>query len=155
MEAEALRQENFLQFKVLVNEQTERFLTTSLEYKPLAGLTLRPGGTLPKPPRVEDIEKAIQQGGFKIEDFIGDYAYWFMKKQDAPQRRDFFGLGGMIFLWLKQDANSKPPDLNLPPAAKRYMESSGIDVQGVLEETYAFQESFLKKSKDGAEINCI
>src|SRR6266704_2972716 len=143
MQAQSLRQENFLQFKAVVNQQTERFLATSMEYKPLAGLTLRPGSKLPKPPTSEDIEKAIQQGGFKIENFVGDYAYWFMKKQDELQRQDFFGLGGMIFLWLKADPNTKPPDLRLPPGAKRHMESEGIDLQSALEETYAFQDSFL------------
>jgi hypothetical protein len=43
MAVDGLRQENFLRFKVVAREQTDRFLQTSREYKPLAGFAIPPG----------------------------------------------------------------------------------------------------------------
>jgi hypothetical protein len=142
-----LRQENFLRFRIVAQHQTERFLQTSLEYEPLAGYAIPPDGSLVKPPTTEDIERAIQNGGFKLQDWVGDYTYWFLKKQDERQRQDFFGLGGMMFLWLKHDENTRPPEIEIPAPAQAYLDENGHNMAQVLQELYALQDGFLAKSK--------
>lgn len=142
------RQENFLRFKVVARQETERFLQTSREYKPLAGFAIPPDGGLAKLPTSEDIEQSIKDGGFKLEDWVGDYTYWFLKKQDERQRQDFFGLGGMILLWLEPDPNTAPPELDMPEAAQDYFAESGNDMGAVAQELYSLQEGFLEKSKE-------
>ncbi len=142
-----LRQENFLRFKVVARHETERFLATSREYKPLAGYALPPGGGTVKAPTSEDIEKAIQNGGFKLEDWIGDYTYWFLRKHDERQQQDFFGMGGMILLWLEPDSATVPPELDMPEVAQAYLAESGTDMAGTLQELYSLQDGFLEKSK--------
>jgi hypothetical protein len=142
-----LRQENFLRFRVVAEEQTERFLQTSMEYEPLAGFAIPPDGDIVKPPTTEDIEKAIKNGGFKLSDWVGDYTYWFLKKQDERQRQDFFGIGGMMLLWLKPDEATKPPEMNMPAPAQAYFDENGHDMNAVLEGLYALQDGFLAKSK--------
>ena len=143
-----LRQENFLRFRVASEKQTERFLQTSLEYEPLAGYAIPPGGTLVKPPTAQDVEAAIKHGGFKLSDWIGDYTYWFLQKQDERQRQDFFGLGGMMLLWLPPDPNAAPPDVEMPKPAERYFAENGHNMAAVLTGLYALQDSFLARSKD-------
>lgn len=143
-----LRQENFLRFRSVAREQTERFLETSLDYEPLAGYAIPPDGATVKPPTTEDIEKAIKNGGFKLEDWVGDFTYWFMKKHEERQRHDFFGAGGMILLWLKPDENSKPPKIDMPAPAQTYLDENGHDMNGLIEGLYALQDSFLAKSKE-------
>ena len=143
-----LRQENFLRFRVVAREQTERFLQTSLDYEPLAGYAIPPDGKAVKPPTTEDIENAIKNGGFKLEDWVGDYTYWFLKKQDERQRHDFFGTGGMMLLWLKRDPDTKPPKIDVPAPAQAYLDEQGHDMGAVLDGLYALQDGFLAQSKE-------
>ena len=143
-----LRQENFLRFRIVSAQQTERFLQTSLEYEPIAGYAIPPDGKLVKPPTAEDIEKAIKNGGFKLADWVGDYTYWFLQKQDERQRKDFFGLGGMLLLWLPADPNATPPAVEMPTQAQQYLTENGHDMAAVLNGLYALQDAFLAKSKE-------
>jgi hypothetical protein len=147
MASREFRQENFMRFRIVAEMQSERFLQTSLEYQPLAGYAIPPDGTMVKPPTTEDIEKAIKNGGFKLQDWVGDYTYWFLKQQDERQRQDFFGLGGMMFLWLKPDPNTIPPDLDIPGPAQRYLDEQGQDLAATARDLYRLQDSFLEKSK--------
>lgn len=142
-----LRQENFLGFKTIARNETERFLQTSREYKPLAGFALPPDGGLVAPPTAEDIEQSIKDGGFKLENWVGDYTYWFLNKQDERQRQDFFGLGGMLLLWLKPDPTTVPPELDMPEMAQTYFAESGNDMAALAQELYSLQDGFLEKSK--------
>ncbi len=142
-----LRQENFVRFRLVAEDHTERFLNTSLEYEPLAGYAIPPDGFKVKAPTSEDIEKAIKDGGFKLADWVGDYTYWFLQKQDERQRQDFFGAGGMMLLWLKPDAKAVPPVMDLPAPAKEWLRENGHDMQGVLEGLYRLQDGFLERSK--------
>ena len=109
-----LRLETFLQFKVLYPDLLNLFLSRSQQYQPLTGLLLQPGAKLPEMPDFEDIESAVKQGGpVDVQQWIADYCYWFMAKQDEQQREDFLGLGGMTVLFLAPDQNTKPPDLKI------------------------------------------
>jgi hypothetical protein len=143
-----LRQENFLRFRIVIRQQTERFIETSRDYEPLAGYAIAPDGKPKKPPTKEDIENAVKNGGFRMEDWVDDYTYWFSKKQDERQRRDFFGIGGMILLWLKPDPDTKPPKIDIPPPAQAYLDEHGHDLGAVLDGLYALQDGFLAKSKE-------
>ncbi len=142
-----LRQENFIRFRIVSEEQAERFLQTSLEYEPLAGYAIPPDGTKVKPPTAQDIENAIKNGGFKLSDWIGDYTYWFLQKQDERQRQDFFGIGDMMLLWLKPDVQTSAPAIEIPASAKAWLEENGHDMQGVVDGLYRLQDGFLAKSK--------
>jgi hypothetical protein len=142
-----LRQENFLRFRIVAEQKTERFLQTSLDYEPLAGYAIPPDGTTVKPPTTAEIEKAIKNGGFKLQDWVGDYTYWFLKKQDERQRQDFFGLGGMMLLWLKYDEKTRPPKVDMPAPAQSYLDEHGHNMAEVLQELYALQDGFLARSK--------
>jgi hypothetical protein len=148
MAKQSLRQENFLQFKTIAVEKPDRFMAMASEFVPLTGISVKPGETIPGIPDLEEVKKAVYREGFRIEKYVADYAYWFINKQDQKQRQQFFGMGGMTFLWLKEDPAAKPPDLKLPLAARRLMEAHGTDIEGRLRGTYAMQESFLQKSKN-------
>jgi hypothetical protein len=142
-----LRQENFVRFRSVAQEHTERFLETSLEYEPLAGFAIPPDGAKVKPPTAKDIEDAIKNGGFKLADWIGDYTFWFLQKQDERQRQDFFGVGGMLLLWLKPDPNAAPPAMPFPAPAQAWLQENGHNLQGTLDGLYRLQDGFLAKSK--------
>ncbi len=142
-----LRQENFLQFKTVTAEKSGHFMSNALDFVPVAGLGLKPGATLPPLPEADQLRKDSLQADFSMDKHIPDYTYWFVRKQDEEQRQHFFGMGGMVFLWLKEDPATRPPDLKLPPSVRRMLESRGSNIQQHLQTTYALLDSFQKKSK--------
>jgi hypothetical protein len=147
MAERTLRQENFLQFKTVTAERSGHFMSTAMDFIPVTGIGLKPGSSLPPLPEADQLKKESLQPDFSMHKHLPDYTYWFVRKQDEEQRQHFFGMGGMAFLWLKKDPATQPPDLKLPPAARRLMESHGSDIQKQLDTTYALLDSFLKKSK--------
>jgi hypothetical protein len=144
-----LRLETFLQFKALYPDLLNRFLSRSQEYQPLTGLLLRPGTKPPDLPTFEDIEAETKKGGpIDVAQWMADYCYWFLAKQDERQREDFFGWGGMILLFLEPDPGTKPPDLKIPKVMRTHPALKDVDVEAKMAIAYSLQDKFLKQSKE-------
>ena len=149
MDTRSLRLESFLQFKALYPDLLNRFLSRSQDYSPLLGLLLQPGGSMPDPPTFEDIEAEVKKGGpVDVKQWMADYCYWFMAKQDERQREDFFGLGGMILLFLKTDPDATPPVLKIPKVMRSHPALQDVDIESKMAIAYSLQDKFLKLSKD-------
>ena len=144
-----LRLETFLQFKALYPDLLNRFLARSMEFQPLTGLLLQPGTKPPDLPTFEDIEAEVKKGGpVDVNQWMADYCYWFMAKQDEQQREDFLGTGGLVFLFLAPDPNSEPPDLKIPKVMRTHPALKDVDVEARMAAAYSLQDKFLKQSKE-------
>jgi hypothetical protein len=144
-----LRLETFLQFKALYPDLLNRFLSRSQDYQPMTGLLLQPGAKPPDLPALEDIEAEVKKGGpVNVNQWIADYCYWFLVKQDERQREDFLGFGGLVFLFLASDPGTKPPDLKIPKVMRTHPALKDVDVDARMAIAYSLQDKFLKQSKE-------
>jgi hypothetical protein len=143
-----LRLETFLQFKALYPDLLDMFLSRSRQYQPLTGLVLQPGAKLPELPDFEDIEAEVKKGGpVNVQQWMPDYCYWFMAKQDEQQREDFIGLGGMTILFLAPDQNAQP-DLKIPKIMRTHPAMKNVDIESKMRIAHSLQDKFLKQSKE-------
>jgi len=143
-----LRAEVFLQFKVLKEELKKSFLATAMDFKPVIGLSRRPAEQLPAPPDFEEL-KAIGAGKkeFKFEEYVADYCYWFVNKDQKRECQLFFGHGGMTIAFLPPDPNAKPPELPIPASIREHPVLGQFDLAKMLQEVFALQDGFKAKSK--------
>jgi len=151
-ESRGLRAESFLQMKTLEPNLMNDFLRFARELNPVMGLSRKPGADLPRLPTMDDIRPMQQnQAGFNFGDWMGDYSYWFVAKQERRQRELFFGHGGMTTIFLPPDPKTEAPEVNIPPAVaehavfKRWF-SKDFDPSAMHQQSYALLDDFLEKS---------
>ena len=144
-----LRLETFVQFKLIYPDLLNRFLSRSQEYQPIAGLLLPPQTKPPDLPTAEDIEAEVKKGGpVDVKQWMADYCYWFLTKQDERQREDFLGWGGMLLTFLASDPNTTPPDVKVPKVMRTHPAFKAADVESQMAMAYSLQDKFLKQSKE-------
>jgi hypothetical protein len=150
--AAGLREESFLQFKSLYPDLLDRFTETSTEYIPMPGISLVPGSTPPKLPDLEAIKKEIESaarsgGPVDVKQWMPDHLHWFLSKKPEQQRKDFFGHGGMLTIYLPPDPETTPPSIKFPriiTSHPAYSDSIHAEIQGV----YSMRDKFLAHSKE-------
>ena len=148
-----LQAEVFLQFKTIYPDLLESFTNNSFDLYPYIGLSRRPGSELPAPPTMEKDVIPLQQGKKKFDfgEYIGDYCYWFLIKDERKQRELFLGHGGMMFLFLKPDPKAQPAPVKIPgkvrsdPKYGDFLQQFNVDK--VIGATGSLQHEFLAKSK--------
>lgn len=137
----------YLQYQTAVSVHDE-FIRHSQQFMPLMGLGHRPGTDVPEMPSEAEIMAAVdEKRKLDISKYTSDYAYWFLSKQDLPQRQLFQGLGGMTVLFRKPDPKAKPPELAIPERYRDHQLFKTFDVHGLLAGACSMQDEFLKKSK--------
>ena len=152
LKSKQLREECFLQFKSLYPDLIDRFTETSSEYIPMTGGSLVPGATPPEPPDFEAIKKQVEAASksgkpVDVNRWIPDHLHWFVAKKPEPQRKDFFGHGGMLTIYLPPDSETKPPEIHFPRLVTShpgYSDSIHSEIQAI----YSLRDKFLSRSKE-------
>jgi hypothetical protein len=145
-----LRPEVFLQARALDGELMDAFVRTSDSFVPIIGLGQRPSEPLPSVPTPKDIED-LQQGRthFDFHHYAPDYCYWFLDKAEKAQRELFFGRGGLTMIFLKPDAQARPPSFPMPTRFFEHpmFQKFGFDIERSRARSYSLLDGFLEKSK--------
>ncbi len=82
------------------------------------------------------------------EDLSGRMLLWFPRKQAKLQRELFLGDGCMLTIFLPQDPKTVPPKMHFTPALRAsHPAFQRMDVDAMVEGTFALQDSFLPRSK--------
>ncbi len=144
--------ENFLQLKYAREELNQRFTETLMTYRPLTGMVLTPGAQMPATPTTLEIKDMVENpaadGSISVDHFAPDYCCWFAGLQDSEQRRDFFGVGGMLILWLAQSEETKAPVIEIPRVLRTHPAMQGVDFNAQLRQGFRYKHPFLKRSKE-------
>ena len=145
-----LRTEIFLQYKSLTDGLGDAFLKYRRQCLTLMGLGRKPGGTIPSLPTAAQLRMiAREEKAFDIDQWVGDYSYWFIMKQPERQRELFLGSGGLTTILLPPDPKTKAPRLPYTPALRAaHPAFQKFDVDAVHASTYAMGDEFLQKSKE-------
>lgn len=107
-----LRTEVFLQYKTVYPNLLDHFLDRSMEWIPIVGYARTPGVPLPPIPTLKSMQPLIDgEKPFDFGDYVGDFTYWFVWKEEKQQRDLFFGYGGLTMMFMPPDpaAIAKPP----------------------------------------------
>src|SRR6266496_2251495 len=145
-----LRSEVFLQLKTIADGDLKTtFHRHQTNLIPIMGLSRRPGRGLPPIPTEEDLEPILKgKKKFEFDEYIGDYCFWFLNKQERRQRELFFGSGGMTIIFLKPDPKAAPPKLPFSAAHRESPLFKQFDIDGLLTCAFALSDDFMQKSKD-------
>lgn len=154
-EEKGLREEVFLHFKSLYPDLIDRFSERAVDFAPISGAAVTPGKELPKPIDMEDLRAKVDEASrngtlLDVQQWMPDHLYWFAKKKAVEQRQAFYGVGGMLSLYLKPDASTAIPVLELPRfvrTAPGFSDDITRKLQDDIDMTYSLQDSFLAKSK--------
>ncbi|MGO9240765.1 MAG: hypothetical protein ACLQBJ_08135 [Bryobacteraceae bacterium] len=137
----------FLEFKTATTVNDE-FLRHSRDFMPLAGLGRHPGAQPPDLPSEREYQQLMEgKRGFRAEDHMADYCYWFLVQSTQRQCQLFQGLGGMSILYWKPDPKAKPPDFKIPARYQDHELFKEFDVKGMVAGGCAARDAFLPKSK--------
>jgi hypothetical protein len=147
-----LRQEVFLQHKALLPDLMDTFQRRSMQYVPLAGMTLVPGAAPVRPPDVDDLRKAAKEANdsgksLDVLRWMPDNAHWFIRKGAEAQRADFFGHGGLFSLFLPPDPKAPSTLPELPRFITTHPAWTGQLHDG-LAMGASLQDDFLARSKE-------
>jgi hypothetical protein len=152
LETEKQTVETFLQLKYARTELNERFTNTLMEYRPMTGILLAPGGQLPHNLTAleakELSENPGKDGTIDIDYLAPDYTAWFAGQQHSEQRRDFFGAGGMMLLWIDEGGEPPPPSFDLPNVLRTHPAMKGVDFQAQMRRGLRLQHPFLTRSRE-------
>lgn len=144
--------EMFLQLKYTRGELNERFTNTLLEYRPITGLLLPPGGQLPKAPTALEVKQMTdhpgKDGTISIDHLAPDYTVWFAGQKHREQRQDFFGVGGMLQLWIDEGGEPAPPSFEIPNVLRTHPAMKGVDFEAQMRRGLRLQHPFLKRSRE-------
>ncbi len=146
-----LRAEIFLQCKSVYPALLETFIDKSLDLIPLMGLSQRPGQDLPPIPTIKDLQPVIDgKEPYDFGKYMGDFCYWFVRKQEKAQRELFGGLGGMTILYLAADPKTKVAPLKIPKFVREHPNFVELfkvfDPDQVNADAHALSDGFRKKS---------
>ncbi len=147
-----LREELFLQFKVLYPDLIDRFTATSSDFMPVTGMSLRPGTSPVSPPDLDSIREQVegaQKGSTGVDTtrWMPDYLHWFVRKQPEKQREAFLGHGGLITLYLAPDGGTAAPVVEMPGFVKK-MSIYDPNMQEAIQAGYSLRDTFLPRSKE-------
>ncbi len=99
-------------------------------------------------PTERELQAAIdERRRLDVNDYTGDYSYWFLAKCEKRQRELFQGLGGMTILYRKPDPKAKPPEVTIPPRYRDHELFQRFDVPALLAGACSMQDEFMGKSK--------
>jgi hypothetical protein len=152
-ESHGLRAEVFLQCKTVFPSLVERLNENALDLTPLMGLAQRPGQEIPPIPTVEDLQQVLKEKEkYDFKKFVGDFCYWFIKKDAKKQRDLFWGYGGMTILFLAPDPSTKVAPLQIPKWIREDPGFAGLfklfDPDQANANSHALLDGFRKKSLD-------
>jgi hypothetical protein len=150
----SLEPQTFIQMRTIYPHLQNDFIKTAMEFNPLFGLGRRPMSKVPELPDmryVEDLQKGRRS--FAFGDGLADYCYWFIGRQERPQRRLFLGFGGLTIMFTKKDPNTvPPPGPSIPPGVRRSPIFESVlkqwEPERGLQTAYALKGAFLAKSKE-------
>ena len=144
--------ETFLQLKFARTELNDRFTLTMMEYRPMTGLLLAPGGSLPENLTPLEAKRLSENPGkdatIDIDYLAPDYAAWFAGSQASAQRQDFFGAGGMMMLWIDEGGEPAAPSFDLPNVLRTHPAMKGVDLEGQMKRGMRLQHPFLARSRE-------
>lgn len=146
------RAELFLQYKTVVDVM-EVFQKTAMEFAPILGVSRRPGAALRPSPTSKELapfaDKVLRGESPDFKEFVPDYCYWFHRKLEKRQRKEFLGYGGLSMIFLKADPKTTPPEL---PFTETFRKKNPIfqmmDVDGFIAGAYSLMDAFHPKSKE-------
>src|SRR5215472_2989319 len=154
-----LDSELFFQMKFVYPSLSESFLESAPELIPILGLGRRPGVGIPPIPTLEDLQPLIEgKKKFAFGDYVGDYCYWFLGKNEKKARELFLGYGGLTHIFLPSDPKRKPIKLPIPPKLREHPAFrdlfARIDPDQVVSRGRALSSDFLKRTIElyGADI---
>ncbi len=144
--------EQFLQLKYTRTDLNERFTNTLFEYRPITGLLLAPGQQLPKPPTSLEVKQLTESHGpdgtLNLDHLVPDYCAWFSGSKPQEQRNDFFGFGGMLFIWIEEGQEAAIPQFDVPRVIQTHPAMKGVDFDELLRKGNRLQHPFLKASRE-------
>lgn len=146
---QGLGPEIFLQLKTIQPALNDAFHGSALDFLPIAGLGRRPAGVLPTKLTADDV-KAMQDGKkkFEMDEYLGDYCYWFLNKVERKQRELFFGHGGMTIIFVKPDKKTQPPAFRIPTAISSHPFFQQVDLSKMMTCSASMTDGFTVKSKE-------
>lgn len=137
-EQQGMRAEVFLEYKSVYPNLLDKFLDLSMELVPIMGFGHKPGVSLPPPPTMEDLQPIIDgKKKFNFGDYVGDYIYWFLAKEEEVERTNFLGQGGMTILFLPPDPATVPQKLPIPPRLREHPDFKEIFARFDLDKIHA------------------
>ena len=150
--SEGLREETFLQTKVVLPDLMELFQKRARTYTPIAGMTLIPGTAPIKIPVFDDLRQATQKAGesgkpLDVTRWMPDHAHWFLDKSAQAERNDFFGHGGLFSILLKPDSTAHPKLPKVPRILSTHPAYTG-GLEGQYAMALSMKDPFLAKSKE-------
>lgn len=148
-DAEKLRCEIFLPYKLLVDDTLTQFVKYRQKSPTLMGLERRLNASLPTMPTQAEVEDLKKSGaGLDYRKWTADYAYWFVAKQPEQQRALFLGLGGMTTVFLPPDPKTVAPKLPFTPKLRAaHPAFKRFDVDANHQAVYSMTDAFLERSK--------
>lgn len=115
-----MRSEVFLQYKTVFPDLLDIFLDLAIELVPVLGFGRKPGVPLPPVPSEEEIKKLGEGKPFVFGDYVGDFSYWFLGKDEIKERESFLGYGGMTLMFLPPDPKGPPSKIHIPPRLREH-----------------------------------
>lgn len=146
-----VRVETFLDVKPTINGPlTETLAEHREELVQHLGWRRAPKAHIPDAPSEKEIED-LREGRkkFDYDDFMADYAFWFMLKEGAKQREWLFGHGALTTLLIPPA--EKDEERLVMPKMKAFEEpefKAPGTMQQVLEIGESLEDGFLEKSKE-------
>lgn len=147
-----LSSEQFLQLKYTRTVLNERYINTMFEYRPSTGFLLAPGQQLPEAPTSLEIKRLTESHGpdgtLNLDHLAPDYCAWFAGSQREEQRKDFFGFGGMLLIWIEEGQEPAIPQFEIPRVIRTHPAMKGVDFKEQLRKGNRLLHPFLKRSRE-------
>lgn len=144
--------ETFLQLKYTRTELNERFVNSLFEYRPMTGILISPGEQLPQHLTSLEAKRLTEshspEGTINLDHLVPDYCAWFAGTQDTDQRRDFFGVGGMLMIWIDEGQEPHPVQIEIPRVVRTHPAMKEVDLEGQMRHGLRLQHPFLKRSRE-------
>jgi hypothetical protein len=144
--------ENFLRLKHTRTALNDRFVNTVHEYRPMTGLLLMPQQQLPAVPTSMEVKKLTEShnsdGVLNLDHLVPDYAAWFAGGDAVSHRRDFWGVGGMLTVWIEQGQEPKGFDFEIPKVIATHPSMKGVDFREQMRKGMRLQHPFLARSRE-------
>jgi hypothetical protein len=150
-EGRELRVEVFLQYKTVFPALLDSFTDQAFDLIPVMGFAQRPGQELPAIPTLKDLQPLIDgKEKYDFGKYVGDFCYWFLRKQEKRQRELFLGNGGMSILFLAPDPKTKVALLRMPKGIREHPGFTELfklfDPDQTNADAHALGDGFRKKS---------